>query len=93
MYEQFQSAGIEIMYDDRNESPGVKFNDADLIGIPIRLTVSDRSLQAGGIEIKRRDQGEKVIIAQEEVISHVQMVISDLQSAINNSVVTIPFEE
>jgi prolyl-tRNA synthetase len=93
MYEQFQAAGIEIMYDDRHESPGVKFNDADLIGIPIRLTVSDRSLQAGGIEIKRRDQHEKTIIAQEEVISHVQMVISDLQSAIDNSVVTIPFEE
>lgn len=93
MYEQFQAAGIEIIYDDRDESPGVKFNDADLIGIPIRLTVSDRSLQAGGIEIKRRDQNEKAIIAQEEVISHVNMIISDLQSAINNSVVTVPFEE
>jgi prolyl-tRNA synthetase len=93
MYEQFQSAEIEIMFDDREESPGVKFNDADLIGIPIRLTVSDRSLQAGGIEIKRRDQGEKTIVAQEEVISHVAMIISDLQSEIDKSVVTIPFEE
>jgi prolyl-tRNA synthetase len=93
MYEQFQSAGIEIMFDDRNESPGVKFNDADLIGIPIRLTVSDRSLQAGGIEIKRRDQEKKSIIALEDAVSQVEKIIIELQSAIDKKVVHISFEE
>jgi prolyl-tRNA synthetase len=93
LYEQFQSAGIEILFDDRDESPGVKFNDADLIGIPIRLTVSDRSLQAGGIEVKRRDQKEKTIIPLEDVLSHAEDTISEMLADIDQEVVTIPFEE
>lgn len=93
LYKQFQSAGIEILFDDRDESPGVKFNDADLIGTPIRLTVSDRSLQAGGIEVKRRDQKEKAIIPIDKIISHVEATIAELQADIDQEVVTIPFEE
>jgi prolyl-tRNA synthetase len=67
-----KTAGLEPLYDDRPESPGVKFNDADLIGLPIRLTVSDRSLSQGGVEFKRRDQAEKVIVPLEEVIGRVR---------------------
>jgi len=93
LYKQFQSAGIEILFDDRDESPGVKFNDADLIGTPIRLTVSDRSLQAGGIEVKRRDQKEKAIVPIDKIISHVEATIAELQADIDQEVVTIPFEE
>jgi prolyl-tRNA synthetase len=93
LYEQFQSTGIEIFFDDRDESPGVKFNDADLIGIPIRLTVSDRSLQAGGIEVKRRDQKEKTIIPLDEIFSHVETMIAELRADIDRAVVNIPFEE
>ncbi|UCD43684.1 MAG: proline--tRNA ligase [Chloroflexota bacterium] len=93
LYQKFLSAGIETLYDDRNESPGVKFNDADLIGIPIRLTVSDRSLQAGGIELKRRDQAEKSIIELAQAVTHVQQIIAELQSDIDKTVVEIPFEE
>jgi len=93
LYEQFQSTGIEIFFDDRDESPGVKFNDADLIGIPIRLTVSDRSLQAGGIEVKRRDQKEKTIIPLDEIFSHVETTIAELRADIDRAVVNIPFEE
>lgn len=93
LYEEIQSAGIEILFDDRSESPGVKFNDADLIGIPIRLTVSDRSLQAGGIEIKRRDQNEKSIIELDQAVTHVKRIITELQSEIANTVVELPFED
>jgi prolyl-tRNA synthetase len=93
LYEQFQSAKFEILFDDRSESPGVKFNDADLIGIPIRLTVSARSLQSGGVEVKRRDQEGKSIVPVEEVISYVEATISELQSEIDQLVVSIPFEE
>lgn len=93
IYEEFQSAGIEIMFDDRDESPGVKFNDADLIGIPIRLTISDRSLQAGGIELKRRDQNEKSIIQLDQAVAQVEKIIAELQSEIDKTVVEIPFEE
>ncbi len=93
LFEQFQSAGIEILFDDRDQRPGVKFNDADLIGIPIRLTVSDRSLQAGGIEVKRRDQKEKTIIPTDKIVSHVEATIAEMQVDIDQEVVTIPFEE
>jgi prolyl-tRNA synthetase len=93
LYELFQSAGIEIIFDDRNESPGVKFNDADLIGIPVRLTVSERSLQSGGVEVKLRNQEDKSIVPVEEVISYVEETIQVLQSEIDQLVVDIPFEE
>ncbi|HUW94639.1 MAG TPA: proline--tRNA ligase [Anaerolineae bacterium] len=65
LYHTLQIKGCEILYDDRNESAGVKFNDADLIGIPFRLTVGSRSLRAGGVEIKRRDADEVEIISPE----------------------------
>jgi prolyl-tRNA synthetase len=93
LYDQFHSAGIEILLDDREESPGVKFNDADLIGIPIRLTVSKRSLQSGGVEFKRRDQGKKFIIPLEEVINHVEAEIKHMMAEIQESVISVPFEE
>jgi prolyl-tRNA synthetase len=58
LYAQLLEAGLEPLYDDRPESPGVKFNDADLIGCPLRLTLSERSLKAGGVEVKGRISGE-----------------------------------
>lgn len=74
LYAGLSKAGIDTLYDDRDTSPGVKFADSDLIGVPIRITVSSRSLQAGGAEIKRRDQArdEAVIVAIEETIEHVR---------------------
>ncbi|MBX3183419.1 MAG: proline--tRNA ligase [Polyangiaceae bacterium] len=50
-----ERAGVEVLVDDRSERPGAKFKDADLIGVPLRVTIGARSLQAGGVEIKRRD--------------------------------------
>jgi prolyl-tRNA synthetase len=55
LYDELRAAGLEVLYDDRDESPGVKFNDADLIGIPLRLTVSSRNHKAGVVELQRRD--------------------------------------
>ena len=62
IYADFNTAGIDVLYDDRDESPGVKFNDADLIGIPLRVVVSPRSLQSGGVEIKWRKEKQSRII-------------------------------
>jgi prolyl-tRNA synthetase len=62
LYESLRQAGFDVLYDDRKESPGVKFADADLIGIPWRVTVSSRSLQSGGVEVKRRSAAEKEIV-------------------------------
>jgi prolyl-tRNA synthetase len=86
LYADLRSAGIDTLYDDRAESPGVKFNDADLIGLPVRITVSERALKAGGVELKRRDLGEREIVQLEQVISRLQELIADLQARIDQTV-------
>jgi prolyl-tRNA synthetase len=58
LHDTWTQAGLDVLYDDRDESAGVKFADADLIGTPIRATVSARALKAGGVEIKRREAGQ-----------------------------------
>jgi prolyl-tRNA synthetase len=71
LYADLQTAGMEVLFDDREESPGVKFNDADLIGLPLRVTVSARGLEQGMIELKRRDQdkSQKQLIPLGEAVS------------------------
>ena len=91
LYISLQKAGIEVLFDDRRESPGVKFNDADLIGLPIRLTVAERSLKQGGIELKRRDQPSRRLVPVEDVISYIQQELEVMQQEINNKVVLVDF--
>jgi prolyl-tRNA synthetase len=67
LYAELQAAGKEVLYDDLGESAGVKFADADLIGAPLRVTVSDKSLKAGGAEVKRRNSAEKSIVPVESI--------------------------
>jgi prolyl-tRNA synthetase len=70
LYAELWVAGVEVLYDDREEpSPGVKFNDADLLGLPLRVTVSARSLEQGGVELKRRDQAERRIVPLAELLA------------------------
>jgi prolyl-tRNA synthetase len=54
LYESLESAGVEVLWDDRDERPGVKFKDADLIGIPLRLTIGPKGLAARTVELKPR---------------------------------------
>jgi prolyl-tRNA synthetase len=68
LYRQLQQAGLEVVFDDRKESPGVKFADADLIGIPWRVTVSSRSLKSGGVEVKQRRAAEREIVALDQIV-------------------------
>jgi len=72
LYERLTNAGFEVLYDDREESAGVKFNDADLIGIPARLTISRRTMERGSLEIKPRwsDEAHMVPEAEVEVAIH-----------------------
>jgi prolyl-tRNA synthetase len=72
-------AGLEPLVDDRVESAGVKFNDADLIGLPIRLTVSERAFKQGGVEMKLRAGGESTIISLEQVVSVVRSTLDELR--------------
>lgn len=63
------TSGVDVLIDDRDERPGVKFKDADLIGLPIRLTLGDKALAAGGVEFKtRRDPGKGEVVPRVEVI-------------------------
>jgi prolyl-tRNA synthetase len=59
LYEALRGRGIEVLYDDRDESPGAKFKDADLVGMPLRITVGDRGLKRGVVETRVRKTGEK----------------------------------
>jgi prolyl-tRNA synthetase len=95
LYQQLQKAGVEVLYDDRDEAPGVKFKDADLIGLPLRLTVSERSLKNGGVELKRRTANSKEfeVVSVEEAVSRVQAAISTLQAEIAAKVVAVPFRD
>ena len=88
-----QAAGVEVLYDDRDERPGVKFKDADLIGLPLRATVSERSLKQGGIELKRRDRAEREIVPLAEAVQRVQAEIAALMSEIATGVVTVAYPE
>jgi prolyl-tRNA synthetase len=90
LYEALRQAGIEVLYDDREESPGVKFNDADLIGIPIRITVSAKSLAKGGVEMKRRHRSETGIVAEDSLIVRLQTEIKFLLDQIASKVVKVP---
>ena len=60
LYAGLTAAGIEVLYDDRDQRAGVKFNDADLIGVPWRVTIGGRGLSAGVYELKRRDSDEEI---------------------------------
>jgi prolyl-tRNA synthetase len=83
LYERLVSAGVEVLYDDRRESLGAKFKDADLIGAPIRLTLTPRSLQRGGVEIKARGDTVSRIASIEEVVSVVKSKVSDLEAELS----------
>lgn len=67
LYAELQQQGFQVLYDERNERPGVKFNDADLIGAPLRVTVGQRNLAQNGVEVKRRDADEGSVVSLSEL--------------------------
>ncbi|MEO1449492.1 MAG: His/Gly/Thr/Pro-type tRNA ligase C-terminal domain-containing protein, partial [Bacteroidota bacterium] len=78
LYADLKAAGVEVIYDNRGKksaSPGVKFRDADLIGIPIRLTVAKRALGQGGVEYKLRHADGREIVPLDQVIDTVKAEI------------------
>jgi prolyl-tRNA synthetase len=73
VYQQLQDAGFEVLFDDREEgSAGVKFNDADLLGMPVRVTVSPRSIENGGAEVKRRTEKDARVVPLADVAKAVR---------------------
>ena len=76
IYTQLKEKGVEVILDDRDERAGVKFKDADLIGIPVRITVGAKNLAQGNVEIKLRKNGENRLCAIGEIISEVQNILA-----------------
>ncbi len=85
VYRELTAAGVEVLYDDRGESAGVKFADADLLGMPLRITLGKRSLKEGGAELKRRDRPDKVIVPLAELTARVKGEIAALEAKIVNT--------
>ncbi len=75
LYAQLEAEGLEVLFDDREESPGVKFNDADLLGIPFRVTISPRTLEKDSVELKRRSQKESELVPLEKVAGRLKELL------------------
>ncbi|MGR5297322.1 proline--tRNA ligase [Vibrio mediterranei] len=71
LYAELTAAGIEVLFDDRKERPGVMFSDIELIGIPHTIVIGDRSMDEGNFEYKNRRTGDKTPVAMEQIVAHV----------------------
>jgi prolyl-tRNA synthetase len=77
LYADLTTAGIDVLLDDRDARAGSKFADADLIGIPVRITIGDRGLKEGKVELKRRKAAEAVMISVDQVIEAVKAALAE----------------
>jgi len=91
LYQDAWAQGIEVLLDDRDATPGVKFNDADLIGLPLRITIGPRSLKAGGIELKFRDQDETRLVPLDDIVSTLRSEVDRLLAESRARAVEVPF--
>jgi prolyl-tRNA synthetase len=80
---ELQAAGIDVFVDDREERPGVKFKDADLIGCPIRVVVGAKGLAKGGVEVKLRTSKAFELVPVETAVSAIAKLVADLTAALN----------
>jgi prolyl-tRNA synthetase len=76
LYSEFEANSLEVLFDDRTESPGIKFNDADLLGIPLRVTVSSRTLEKNSVEIKWRKEKQAEIIPLEGITERLKQMVN-----------------
>lgn len=72
IYNELQRAGVSVLFDDRDERAGVKFNDADLIGCPVRMTVGEKGLKEGMVELKPRKEKENRLVAIEKIVEEIR---------------------
>jgi len=82
LVEELSAAGVDVLYDDRDERPGVKFKDVDLIGTPLRVSVGERSLAKGEIEIKDRQSGEMVGVPVDQAFARIMARISEMKKVL-----------
>ncbi|MDA3902546.1 MAG: proline--tRNA ligase [Desulfuromusa sp.] len=77
LYQQLLALNVEVLLDDRDERPGIKFKDADLIGIPLRVTVGARNLKEGNVELKARNSGTTSMVSLGDITPQLQQLISE----------------
>lgn len=75
LYADLTAAGLEVLYDDRDERPGIKFKDGDLLGIPLRVVIGPKTLAQGAAEVKQRRSGEIRLVPLTELIPYLQELI------------------
>lgn len=75
LYAGLEKQGLEVLFDDRAESPGIKFNDADLLGIPVRVTVSPRTLEKGSVELKLRTEKKAELVSLEIAVEEIKKYV------------------
>ena len=85
LYKKIESVGIEVLYDDRNVSAGVKLTDSELMGVPIRVVISPKTLANGQVEVTIRATGEKIFMPIGEFIPELKVMIQDEIDEIENS--------
>lgn len=78
IYDALRADGVEVLLDDRSERPGVKFKDADLLGIPIRITVGSRGLQQGTVELKKRTESESQDVPADGAVAATRAALTEL---------------
>lgn len=83
LYDELTAAGVEVLYDDRADRPGVKFTDAELIGNPIRLSISKRTLEAGEVELRRRTDEESTMVSLDAIAGELERIIAELLMKLN----------
>jgi prolyl-tRNA synthetase len=76
LYNSMLAEGIEVIFDDRDERAGVKFKDADLIGIPLRIIIGQKNLLQGNVELKIRKTGENTLYSLQEIVQQVKQIIA-----------------
>lgn len=81
VYMRLTDAGIETLIDDRQERPGVKFKDADLVGYPVRITVGSKAVQSGELEVRLRQDGNTLMVAEGELVNKIFGLLSNLTGA------------
>ena len=81
LYEELNQLGVEVLLDDRDERPGVKFKDADLIGIPLRVTVGAKGLEKGCVELRRRRDGKSEDLPVAEAAQRIGKIVAEALGA------------
>ena len=81
LYRAWTAQGVEVAFDDRDERPGIKFKDADLIGFPLRVTIGKKALAEGAVEVKKRAESGFIKVAVDQVINHVPAMIREALDA------------